>query len=87
MGDGRDIETSGINAFGYPAALGRVVGEVEGFDEDFAVFEGGKRFGFEGEGGLRAGELRELGGFVGEDPFFCVGGSRHGGGWGLEGLG
>ena len=73
LGDGRDVETGGVDTFGYPAALGGVIGEVEGFYEDLAVFEGGKGVGFEGEGWLRAGELREVGGFVGEDPFFCVG--------------
>lgn len=45
LGDGRDVETSGVDALGYPAALGRVIGDVEGFYEDLAVFDRGKGVG------------------------------------------
>ena len=87
ISDGRDIESSRVGALGDPAALGRVIGDVEGFYEDLAVLQGRKGVGFEGEGWFRAGELREVCGFLGEDPFFCMCWSRHGGGWWLEGLG
>lgn len=44
--DWGDVETIGFDVFGNPAALGRVVGEVEGFDEDLILSEGGKLCGY-----------------------------------------
>lgn len=77
MVDWRDVETVGIGEFGNPAALGRVVGEVENFDEDLVVGKWRKLCGYFFEGGIRRGENREVCGFVLENPL--VGGSwdRH----------
>ena len=68
-----------------PAALGGVVGEVEGFEEDLVRAEGGEGGGFEAEGGVGAGEGGEGGGFGVEDPLprggwvgHCVGVERGG---------
>ncbi len=41
---------------------------MDGLDEDLVVFEGGERVGFECECSIGAGELREIGGLICEDP-------------------
>ena len=75
--DGRDVETLWVDAFGDPTALGGVVGEEAGFEEDLVILEGGERFAFEGEGWRGACEDWEAGRGVAENVLFCMGGKRH----------
>ena len=64
---------------GDPAALGGIVGEVEDFEKDLVIFEGGDRGGGLLEGGIGAGEGGEVGGVVVEDPLTGLCWKGHGG--------
>ena len=76
---GRDVEACGVQARGDPGALGGVVGDEDGFEEDLVRGEGGERGGLEGEGWGGVGEDGEVGWGVGEDEAVGVGGEGHGG--------
>ena len=71
--DRRGVKTFWVLILRDPCALGRVIGYVEGFDEDLILLEGGERVGVEGKGLVRTGEGSRLRGWVSEYPLagFC----------------
>lgn len=76
--DGGDVEARGVDVGGDPAALGGVVGKVDGAEEELGFLEGGEGDGAEGEGWGGACELGEGSGGVGEDPLAGAGWVGHG---------
>lgn len=62
------VKAFGIDVFGDLAALGRVVGYIEGLDEDLIVFQRGQRGRFEGESLIGTREFREIDRLVGQYP-------------------
>lgn len=73
-GDGGGVEALGGDGGVDPGALGGVVGEVEGAEEEFLGLKGRERGGVEGECWVGAGEVGVSDGAVGELPLGCLGG-------------
>lgn len=66
--DGREVLAGWVGMGGDPGTEARVVGEVDGFEEELGGLESWEGGGCEGEGGIRAGEGGKRGGFGGEGP-------------------
>ena len=77
MRDGGDVKAFGIGAFGDPTTLSRVIGNVEGLDQDLIFFQRRKRGSVEGESLIGTREFRESGRLVGQDPLTGFGWGGH----------
>lgn len=71
------VQPDGVDGAGDPAPLRRVIGEVEGPEEDLVVGERRDRFRFKCEGWVGSREDWSGGRLVGEDPLPGFGRERH----------
>jgi hypothetical protein len=70
--DGGHVEAGGVLHLAQPATLGRVIGEVEGLDEDVVVLDGAGLSILEGESGVGSVNHGAAVWSIGKNPLACL---------------